>query len=83
MQLCIHTNTSHAAGYRGALEGWAKAGIKYVELNASLVNEFLETDTLEGARQVLTDNGLTPVHGAVSVGGLLEPNPEHAALSKT
>jgi 4-hydroxyphenylpyruvate dioxygenase len=79
MQLCIHTNTSHAAGYRGALEGWAKAGIKYVELNASLVNEFLETDTLEGARQVLTDNGLTPVHGAVSVGGLLEPNPEHAA----
>ena len=78
MQLCIHTNTSHAAGYRGALEGWAKAGIKYVELNANLVNEFLETDTLDSARQVLADNGLTPVHGAVSVGGLLEPNPEHA-----
>jgi len=79
MQLCIHTNTSSAAGYRGALEGWARAGIRNVELNANLVNEFLDTDTLDGARKVLTDNGLTPVHGAVSVGGLLEPNPEHAA----
>jgi 4-hydroxyphenylpyruvate dioxygenase len=78
MALCIHTNTSHAAGYRGALEGWAKAGIRNVELNAGLVDEFLETDTLEGARNVLTDNGLTAVHGAVSVRGLLAPNPNHA-----
>ena len=78
MQLCIHTNTSHAAGYRRALEGWAKAGIRNVELNANLVNDFLNTDTLDGARNVLTDNGLTPVHGAVSVQGLLEPNPDHA-----
>ena len=33
---CVHTNTSAAAGFRGPLEGWAKAGIKYVELNAAL-----------------------------------------------
>ena len=78
MSLCIHTNTSNGAGLRGALEGWAKAGIRNVELNARLVDEFLKTDTLDGARKVLTDNGLTPVHGAVSVGGLLEPNPGHA-----
>jgi len=78
MQLCIHTNTSNSAGYRGALEGWAKAGIKYVELNARLVDEFLENDTLAGARNVLTDNGLTAIHGAVSVGGLLAPTPDHA-----
>jgi 2-keto-myo-inositol isomerase len=77
MQLCIHTNTSNAAGYRRALEGWAKAGIRNVELNANLVNDFLSTDTLDGARKVLTDNGLTPVHGAVSVRGLLEPNSDH------
>jgi len=77
MSLCIHTNTSHGAGYRGALEGWAKAGIKNVELNARLLDEFLKTDTLDGARKVLTDNGLSPVHGAVSVGGLLAPNPDH------
>jgi len=83
MQLCIHTNTSHAAGYRGALEGWAKAGIRYVELNAFLVNEFLETDSLDGARRVLADNGLTPVHGAVSVDGLLLPSPDHTAAIET
>jgi 2-keto-myo-inositol isomerase len=74
MVLCMHTNTSAAAGYRGALEGWAKAGIKNVELNATVVDEFLRTDTLDGARKVLADNGMTVVHGAVAVGGLLEPN---------
>lgn len=79
MVLCMHTNTSAAAGYRGALEGWAKAGIKNVELNALFVDDFLKTDTLDGARRVLSDNGLTVVHGAVSVDGLLEPNPAHAA----
>ncbi len=79
MTLCMHTNTSSGAGYRGALEGWAKAGIKYVELNGSLVDEFLKTDTIDGARRVLTDNGLTPVHGTVGQFGLVEPNDKHAA----
>lgn len=79
MTLCLHTNTSSGAGYRGALEGWAKAGIKNVELNAALVDDFIKTDTLDGARKVLTDNGLTAVHGAAGVNGLLEPNPNHAA----
>lgn len=78
MVLSIHTNTSAAAGYRGALEGWANAGIRNVEINAALVDEFLKSDTLDGARKVLTDNGLTPVSGAVGVGGLLEPNPNRA-----
>ena len=32
MRLCSHTTTSSGAGYRGALEGWAKAGIREVEL---------------------------------------------------
>ena len=79
MTLCMHLNTSSGAGYRGALEGWAKAGIKNVELAAGPVDDFLKTDTLEGARKVLADNGLTPVHAAVGVNGLLEPNPNHAA----
>ena len=79
MTLCMHTNTSNGAGYRAAMEGWAKAGIKYVELNASFVDPFIKTDTLDGARKVLADNGLTPVHGALGVNGLLEPNPNRAA----
>jgi sugar phosphate isomerase/epimerase len=83
MALCLHSNTSASAGYRGALEGWAKAGITNVELNAALVDEFLKSDTLPGARQVLADNGLTLVHGAVGVGGLLEPSPGHDAAIET
>ena len=83
MVLGIHTNTSAAAGYRGALEGWARAGIKYVEINAGLVDAFLKTDTLDAARRVLTDNGLTVVHGAVGVPGLLVPNANHAAAIDT
>jgi 2-keto-myo-inositol isomerase len=79
MTLCIHTNTSAGAGYRAALEGWARAGIRNVEISAALVDEFLKTETIDAARRVLTDNGLTAVHGAVGVNGLLEPNPNHAA----
>ena len=64
MMLAIHQNTSAAAGYRGSLEGWARAGIEYVELSDRLLDDFLAGDTLAGARQVLTDNGLTPVSAA-------------------
>lgn len=81
MVLCMHMTTSAAAGYRGALEGWAKAGIKYVELHGPLLDDFLKTDTLDGARKVLADNGLTAVHGTLAVGGLLEPNNPDRARS--
>jgi sugar phosphate isomerase/epimerase len=78
LTLCLHSNTSAGAGFRGALEGWARAGIRLVELDAAFVDGFLETDTIAGARQVLADNGLTAVHGAVGVPGLVAPNPGHA-----
>jgi 2-keto-myo-inositol isomerase len=80
MSLAMHTNTSSAAGYRGALEGWAKAGITQVELNGALVDAFLKTDTLAAARSILTDNGLTAVSGAVGGGPLLEPSADQAAF---
>ena len=79
MVLAIHQNTSAGAGYRKSLEGWARAGIKNVEITNTLLDEFLKTDTLPAARRVLTDLGLTPVQGATGVGGLWEPNPDHAA----
>ena len=82
MQLCIHTNTSSGAGYRAALEGWAKAGIRNVELNASLIEAFLKSETLGAAKRVLTDNGLTPVHATVP-GNLLEPGPDRAPVIDT
>src|SRR5438552_9654398 len=79
MTLAIHQNTSSGAGYRKSLEGWSRAGIKYVEITNTLLDEFLKTDSLAAARRVLTDSGLTPVSAACGVGGLWEPNPNHAA----
>ena len=61
MTLGMHLNTSSAAGYQHALEGWAKAGIKNVELTATMLDGFLKTDDLAAARRVVTDLGLTPV----------------------
>jgi sugar phosphate isomerase/epimerase len=79
MTLAIHQNTSAAAGYRKSLEGWARAGIRNVEITAQLLDDFLKTEPLDAARRVLTDNGLTPVSCACGVNGLWEPNPNHAA----
>jgi sugar phosphate isomerase/epimerase len=79
MTLAIHQTTSAAAGYRQSLEGWARAGIKSVELSNTLLDDFLKTAGLPDARRVLTDLGLTAVQGATGVTGLWEPNPNRAA----
>jgi len=79
MTLAMHQNTSAGAGYRKSLEGWARAGIKQVELTNTLLDEFLKSDTLPGARKVLDDLGLTPVHAAVGVANLWEPHAENRA----
>ena len=79
MTLAMHQNTSADAGYRKSLEGWARAGIKNVEITSGLLDDFLKTDTLDAARRVLTDNGLTPVSSASGVGALIEPNSGRSA----
>ncbi len=83
MLLSIHQNTSRAAGYRGSLEGWAKAGIQYVELTDRLLEGFLENDTLPAARRVLTDLGLTPVSAAAVLSDIWIPGPARAASLET
>src|SRR6476619_7933325 len=79
MSLAIHQNTSAAAGYRRSLEGWARAGVKNVEITVQLLDEFLKTDSLAAAKRVLTDLELTPVSCACGVQGIWEPNPNRAA----
>ena len=79
MTLAIHQNTSAGAGYRGSLEGWARAGITNVEITADLLDGFLKTDSLAAAHRVLTDLGLIPVSAACGVQDLWTPNPNHAA----
>jgi len=78
MTLAIHQNTSMKAGYRKSLEGWARAGIKQVELTPNLLDDFLKTDSLEAARRVIADLGLTPVSCSFGA-GLFEPHPNRAA----
>src|SRR5262245_53985840 len=79
MTLAMHQNTSAGAGYRKSLEGWARAGIKNVEITNALLDDFLKTDSLDAAGRVLTDNGLVAVSSASGVGALIEPNSGRAA----
>jgi 2-keto-myo-inositol isomerase len=79
MTLAIHQNTSNGAGYRKSLEGWARAGIKDVEITNILLDEFLKTDDLAAATRVITDLGLNPVQAATGVTELWEPNPNREA----
>jgi sugar phosphate isomerase/epimerase len=78
MTLAIHQNTSARAGFRTSLEGWARAGIKYVELTPGLLDGFVKTDSLAAAKRLLADLGLTPVCCACG-SGVWEPHPERAA----
>lgn len=78
MNLSLHQYTSAGAGYQRSLEGWAKAGIRFVEPAANLLDEYLKTESLASAKRVLTDNGLSVVSGAIGTTGLWEPNPKFA-----
>ena len=79
MTIALHQTTSAGAGYRKSLEGWARAGIRLVEISNGSLDDFLKTDDLPAARRVIDDLGLTVVQGAVGVTGLWEPNPNRAA----
>jgi sugar phosphate isomerase/epimerase len=79
MTLALHQNTSARAGYKGSLEGWARAGITQVELAWNQIDAFVKAESVGAAKQVLTDNGLTPVSASCGAGGLLEPNPNRPA----
>lgn len=79
MTLAIHQNTSNSAGYRKSLQGWARAGIKNVEITNTLLDEFLKTDTLAAAKRVITDLGLNLVQAATGATEIWEPSPNRAA----
>jgi sugar phosphate isomerase/epimerase len=83
MQLAIHQNTSRGAGFRRSLEGWARAGIRYVELTDVVLDRFLDNDTLAGARQLLLDLNLTPVSAAAVLPDVWIPGPARGASLDT
>src|SRR5438046_8363989 len=75
MRLCIHQNTSLGLDYRRSLEGWARAGIKYVELVGQVLDDFLKTETIATARRVLADLGLTAVSCGGGITDVVNSNP--------
>jgi len=77
MPLCLHQTTSAAAGYRRSLEGYAKAGIRYVEVIPPHVEEFVRKDGMPAAKRLLSDLGLKAVSSG-GVRGLAEPSPGRA-----
>jgi sugar phosphate isomerase/epimerase len=83
MTLSIHQNTSRGAGYRKSLEGWAKAGVKFVEITDVMLDEFLKTDTVAAAKRVITDLGLTPVSSAAVLPDVWIPGDARAASLDT
>ena len=76
MLLAMHQNTTRAAGFRGSMEGWSRAGIRYVELGAPQLAAFLENDTLPAARRLLGDLNLTPASAAVVLQDIWLPGPD-------
>jgi 2-keto-myo-inositol isomerase len=83
MVLSIHMTTSQGAGYQKALEGWAKAGIKYVEITDRGLDDFLKDNDLAAAKRVITDNGLTLVSCASVLQDFWNQNPGFAMQLET
>src|ERR1700688_1660683 len=73
MSLCLHQTTSNAAGYRNSLEGYARAGIKFVEVIPPHVEEFVKKEGMPAAKRLLSDLGLKAVSSG-GVRGLWEPS---------
>jgi len=83
MSLSIHQTTSRNAGYRKILEGWAKGGIKNVELTDAVLDEFLKTENIATAKRVISDLGLTAVSSASVLPDLWITGPARAASLET
>lgn len=78
MQLCIHQTTSAGSNFRASLEGYARAGIRYVEVIPRMLEEFVKQESVAAAKRLLADLGLKAVSSG-GVRGLAEP---HAARAQ-
>jgi len=73
-RLAMNQATSMSADFRAAMEGYARAGFRYVEPWISKIDEFAARESLAVARRILGDHALTPVC-ACAQGGIVEPLP--------
>lgn len=76
--LCIHQTTSAGSSFRQSLEGYAKAGIRHVEIIPQLLDPSAEKEGLPAAKRLLDDLGMKAVSSGSGVRGLIEPSPQYA-----
>ncbi len=77
MFVCLHETTSAGFGFREAMEGYAKAGVRAVEVTFPKLQEFIQAESPAVARRLLADLGLTVV-SCGSQTGIAEPTPARA-----
>ena len=75
--LCMHEATSVQADFRRAMEGYAKAGVRAVEITLPRLEEFAKKESAAAAKRLLADLGLRPV-SCGSQTGVVEPNPDRS-----
>jgi sugar phosphate isomerase/epimerase len=73
----MHEATSAGCEFRPAMEGYAKAGVRAVEITLPRLQEFVKKESAPVARRLLGDLGLRPV-SCGSQTGVVEPSPERA-----
>lgn len=73
-KLSMNEATSMAIDFRRAMEGYGRAGFRYVEPWVHKIDEFTAKESLAAAKRVLADAGLTPVC-ACAQGEIVEPLP--------
>jgi len=75
--VCVHQVSSNSFDYRTSLEGYAKAGIRAVEVVLAKAKEFADKESPAAARRLLDDLGLKAVSSSNQL-GVVEPNPNRA-----
>lgn len=75
--VCMHQVSSSAFDYKAAMEGYAKAGIRAVEVVLAKAKEFADKESPAAARRLLDDLGITAASSSNHTGAV-EPNPNRA-----
>jgi len=77
LTVCVHQVSSNAFDYRRSLEGYAKAGIRAVEVVLAKAKPFADSESPAAARRLLDDLGIKAVSTSNHIGAV-EPNPNRA-----
>src|SRR6188474_2873778 len=73
LTVCMHEASSERFDFRTAMEGYAKAGVRYVEPNLLKVREFTQKESVAAAKRLLDDLGLRAASSSNQL-GLPEPS---------